>query len=99
MEQDLLHVKGQKERQAGARALLPVLLTPPLTSDRSLGLTVSLWFSLNWRHSELPELLFQGGGSEFTCTRADDQVKSLFWRCQKPLLGKPRASQTAQLNS
>lgn len=40
MEQDLLHVKGQKERQAGARALLPVLFTPPLTSDRSLVITV-----------------------------------------------------------
>lgn len=62
-EQDLLQVKAQQERQAGVRAILPVLLTSPLTSDSSLCLTVYSWLSLTWTHLELPELLSQGGVS------------------------------------
>lgn len=46
-----------EERQAGAGARMPVLLTPPLTSDVPLGLSVSLRFSLTWRHLRLSELL------------------------------------------
>lgn len=67
----------------GQRRGRQVLLTSPLTSDVSLGLSVFLWFSETWRHQRLSELLSQDGGTEVTCTRAADQVKLLSWRWQK----------------